>query len=150
MIDWVNEKCKVWGPTHSAILFGKRQGAWPRRSVLGRIKEEWAGASHASKPVQLFPEVYIGEALHVQRAIREPFPMDYDLYSALVVHYCISKVDTEISVLPEAQLAYLVDARISRTEYFRYLDRAHHFLSARMQSVGTPPVRVGTNLQKMW
>lgn len=134
MIDWVDELARVWAPVHKRILFGQDLGRWPSRSVMGRIRDEWGsfGGSNNTRPKQDFPEVYLGDALLLQRAVREPFPMDWDLYCTLVVHYCLP---SKVKEKPE-QLRVLIglEEEVKYREYWQYMDRAHHFLSGRIRT----------------
>jgi hypothetical protein len=47
------------------------------------------------------------------------------------------------------QLGYLVDRRISTSEYWRCVDRSHYYLAARIRVVGTTKKVVGTNKAHM-
>ena len=138
MIDWIDEKCKVWGKAVRKRLIERKndhQEGWPSVSILGKIKEEWEGAGHRSTgATQRIFAGYTGDALDVHRAIFHPQPMPFDLYATLKVHYCI-RAPAKSKVL---QLQLLLGRTLSVSQYWHTIDNCHYFLSARMCGLDDP------------
>jgi hypothetical protein len=98
-------------------------------STLGRVKEEWEGASQAGKSAkQRFVEVRHGDNLQVHRAIYMPTPMPYRLFVTLYAHYAIQKNARKNIVVLAAHLG----EPMTREDYYDDIDRGHHYLSARL------------------
>lgn len=147
MIDWIDEKCKVWGKQVRKRAIGKagqHEEGWPSVSVLGKIKEEWEGAGHrgGGKPVQPIFSGFMGDALDVHRAIFHPRPMRFELYAALKLHYCL-RAPVKIKV---NQLHLITGKRHSVAEYWNVIDRAHHFLEARMYGLESTAQQVAESV----
>lgn len=129
MLDSIDVMCRTWGPVHKRILLGERdERAWPRRSLLGRIRDE--GVLVSSGPTQQFASVYAGGSLLVQAAIREPWPAPFPIYATLVVHYVLA---CGVKVKPIELAALLELQDLAYRDYWKLLDRAHHFVSGRIR-----------------
>jgi hypothetical protein len=129
MIETVDTMCRIWGVQKRRIITGRsglgHEDGWPRDTVLAKIREmrENAGAS-AKERAQHYAETYTdSDALKVHRA---SCGMPEALIGALFMHY----------VVPHS---YSLTVRVksgminqSTREYWRNLDRAHHWLAARM------------------
>jgi len=139
MIDWVDEMCKSWGSHESRSRHQISAGV---ASTLGRIKEEWEGASQQGKSAggQRFPEVRVGDNLKIHRALREPTPMPYRLFATIYAHYAVvNNARRNIVVLSEH-----LQEEMTLSDYWRAIDAAHYFLSARLE----PPARSSSPTRK--
>lgn len=119
MIDAIDEMCKVWGAQKLYILNG--QQGWTPQSVIVRFREMRDGAGSRTERLTQFPEEgHLGEGLLIARAMMDA---PEALRAIVYVHYVIPRVRSKI----KAQTLGL-----AIPEYWRYLDRAHYWIAARL------------------
>lgn len=130
MIDWVDEDCSVWGACTRWIINGRdnHEEGWPTKDTIERAREGLLDSKQRGPLTQHFGEVRIGRALAVHCAMRYLPMMSETLQATLWAHYVVkTKTITKVIVLTK----YL-GVTISIPEHWRNVDRAHHFLSARI------------------
>ena len=131
MLDYIDSACKAWGRTTRWILADTNEG-FPHRDTIRMAAEGLLSAHESIGRGQHFPEVRVNGALQVARAMKVAPHMPLPLTATVWAQYVI-KGPTRCKLLPLSR--YLGDV-ISIAEYWRNLDRAHYFLSARID----PPI----------
>jgi len=126
MIDWVDTSCKAWGRCTRWILSDTNEG-YPSMDTIARARGGYLDMKGTVLSAK-FGEVRVGEALEIARAIAsEPF-MPEALQATLWAQYVVH--------VPSKSRAIIVGNYLSSTvsipEYWRNLDRAHHFLAGRL------------------
>lgn len=135
MIDWVDASCKAWGRCTRWILTDTNEG-YPSMDTIARARGGYLDAKSPTLSAK-FGEVRLGEALEIARAIAAEPLMPEALQATLWAQYVVrvpSKVRAEVVG------RYLL-VTLSIPEYWRNVDRAHHFLAGRLPR---PPVTRGT------
>ena len=129
MIDWVDQSCKAWGRCTRWILADTGEG-YPSADTIAKANAGLLDAAARRSMSRHFGEVRLGDALDVANALNAEPVMPIPLRSALWAQY-VAKARTKerATVLSE----YLREP-VSVTQYWRYLDRAHYFLAARLQA----------------
>jgi hypothetical protein len=129
MIESIDIMCRIWGVQKRRIITGRsgsgHEDGWPQETVLAKIREmrENAGASHGERE-QHFAETYTdADALTVHRSARG---MPEALASVLFVHYVLPS-SYSLTVRRKSSMI-----NQSTREYWRNIDRAHHWLAARI------------------
>lgn len=122
--DWIIPLVTAWARQKRQIIFGhkdKHVEGFSELSIIGRVMEEGAGASHSSGRVfQWHPECYTGDGLVIQRALQR---MPEWPRTVLIVHFVI---DTE-------QIPAKIRAlQTSRSNYYDALNCAYHYLAGRI------------------
>ena len=126
MIDWVHEACKSWGRCTRWILADTNED-YPSSDTIERARQgmlSMGGGTFA----QRFREVRVGDALAVMVAISTEPVMPLTLTAHVWTQYVVT--GTARHKLPG--LSRYLGVVISVAEYWRNLDRAHHFLAARI------------------
>lgn len=120
MINWVDEKCRIWGAHKRWITYGEGDG-WEGKSVLGRLIEEGPGAGHESYgarvPIKDPPPAYqaISVALQLMAATHEMG----DAVRIVHEHY----VERGIAKQKAPRLG------VSLKQYWNLLQSAHAFIA---------------------
>lgn len=130
MIDWIDERCKVWGRQKWAILRGRqlrkneepKDGppfAGPAAGISARLIEEGAvGAAITTAKVKDPREVLTPEALQVSVAIQlaiKAQKLSALQHDTLIAHYIVrARIDTKLKALS-----------IGRDAYYDRIHRAH-------------------------
>jgi hypothetical protein len=129
MIDWVDTSCKAWGRCTRWILADTNEG-YPSMDTIARARNgylDMKGTVLSGK----FGEVRVGEALEIARALAAEPLMPEALQATLWAQYVVR--------IPSKGRAALVGTYLATTvtiaEYWRNLDRAHHFLAGRLPKV---------------
>lgn len=126
MIDWVDESCKAWGRCTRWMLVDTNEG-YPSMDTIARAKGGYLDAKARTLSAK-FGEVRLGEALEVARAISVlplmPQPLQATLWAQYVVT-CPSKQRASI-------VGRYLQIQLTLPEYWRNVDRAHHFLAGRI------------------
>lgn len=135
MIKAINAMCRIWGIQKRRIITGRsgigHEDGWPQATILAKIKEmqENAGAGDEQRR-QHFPETYTDEdALRVHRAATG---MPEELGTVLMVHYVVPH-SLNMTVRQKSKII-----NQSTREYWTNLDRAHHWIAARLSSQDSP------------
>lgn len=116
--EWLEPMIETW---RGQVLGAWRgEDGWPARTVLGRIIDEGAGASHGGGSQRVF-EVYHGDGLKIRRAI-EGMPLGPR--QVFVAHYLASGNATSKS----AELG------IKKSRYWSLLDAAYHYLAGHLEA----------------
>lgn len=140
MIDWVDAACIAWGRVTRWIVNGRRHKGellvegYPSTDTIAKARDGLLSMG-AGVVRQHFPEVRVGDALDVARAMRgEPdgsppsSPMPLELSTTMFAEYVAAGgVRQRVELVGE----YL-RVELTRTEYYRNVDRAHYFLSGRI------------------
>lgn len=128
MIDWVHSYGKAWGACTRWMLADTNEG-YPSRDTIQKAFEGMS-ASGGGTVKQRFPEVRLGESLAVANALGMRPLMPLSLWATMVSTYVV--------VVPAKRRATVLGEYLGHpvtvTEYWRLLDRAHVFLSARIES----------------
>lgn len=141
MIDAIDEMCRVWGAQKSAMLRGENQG-WPGESILAKFRDSQydqksepvlrqkqltakGRQTFTPRPIQFTEEGHTGEGLMVARALADA---PEALRAIVFVHYVILAPFGQRS--PAKYKARVLG--LSVAEYWRYLDRAHYWIAARV------------------
>ena len=111
--EWLEPMLAVWAGQVRGMWSG--EDGWPPRTVLARIQEEGAGASHGSYSQRVF-EVYHKEGLAIRRAMEG---MPYQARQALALHYLASGNAKEKAEVMQ----------ISKARYWSLIDAAYHYLA---------------------
>ena len=134
MIESINTMCRIWGIQKRRIITGRsglgHQDGWPQATILAKIKEmqENAGATDDHRR-QHFAETYTDEdALRIHRA---SVGLPEALGSVLMVHYVVPH-SFAMTVRRKSQMI-----NQSTREYWTNLDRAHHWIAARLAAEET-------------
>lgn len=129
MLQTIDTMCRIWGVQKRRILTGHsgigHKDGWPQNTVLAKIREmqENAGATPEERR-QHFAETYTdADALKVHRATKG---MPEALASVLFVHYVMPS-NYSLTVRRKSMLI-----NQSTREYWRNIDRAHHWIAARI------------------
>jgi len=128
MIDWVHQYGKSWGACTRWMLKDTNEG-YPSRDTIQKAYEGMHGGSGGVLS-QHWPEVRVGESLKVANAMAMrpliPESLVATMWATYVVH------------APAKRRAHVLSMYLKRpiglAEYWRLLDRAHTFLSARIES----------------
>lgn len=139
MIDWVDQACRSWGfdtrrkhglstdPNHHV-------DGYPELDTIAKARDGLLNVRAAGASSQRFDEFRRGDSLDVQRAlVGEPeagkSPMPFFLSAGVWAHY-VPRVPNE--KLRFAILSGYLRIDINKSEYWKNLDRAHHFLFGRI------------------
>lgn len=125
MIDWVDEACKSWGRCTLWIINTHDEG-WPTMDTIARARSGLVAIGEGTAR-QKFPEVRLGDALGIARSILEDPPMALNLTATLWAQYVVN--GRARHKLPA--LSRYLGEPISIAEYWRNIDRAHHFIAGR-------------------
>lgn len=133
MIDWLDDDCTVWGACSRWILNGPpdHEEGWATKDTIERAREGLLDSKQRGPLTQHFGEVRVGRALSVHNGMRVDPMMPELLQATLWVQYVV-KVKTTVKV---AALNRYFRSNISVPEFWRNIDRAHHFLSARVMPI---------------
>lgn len=128
MIDWVHSYGKAWGACTRWMLADTGEG-YPSRDTIQKAFEGMSGGSGGTFS-QHCPEVRLGESLAVANALAMRPIMPLPMWAAMVSTYVV-----EVHAKRRATvMGQYLKTDVSVTEYWRLLDRAHVFLSARIES----------------
>jgi hypothetical protein len=134
VIDWVDESCKSWGRCTRWILsstnkVGDPEG-FPTATTIAKARDGMLsfGVSSGGPRSQQFLEVRRGDALLVARAMAASPHMPLPLTATVWAQYVVE--GRARNKLPA--LNRYIGRVITIAEYWRNLDRAHFFLSARI------------------
>lgn len=126
MIDWVDTSCKAWGRCTRWMLADTNEG-YPSMDTIARARTGYLNMKGGTLSGK-FGEVRLGEALEIARAISAEPLMPEALQATLWAQYVVR--------VPSKGRAALVGSYLGITltipEYWRNLDRAHHFLAGRL------------------
>ena len=135
MLEPIDAMCRVWGIQKRRIITGTTAGGhedgWPQATILEKIREmqENAGGDVVQRS-QKFAEVYTArDALLVHRTMEG---MPEELVAALFVRYVIPQSHRNNS----RKKATMIDQSVN--VYFDNIDRAHHWIAARLDAVKRP------------
>lgn len=134
VITWVDEACKAWGRCTRWMLADTGEG-YPSMDVIAKARDGLLNIRASGIAAQKFGEVRVGDALEVARAMRgDPEAgvpnMPIELTATMFAQYVVrSKINFRIDAVGE-----LLRVELSRTRYFEYVDGAHYFLMARIQT----------------
>lgn len=137
MIESIDVMCRIWGIQKRRILLGRSdagfEDGWSRETILAKIREmQLHAGSTRGMPAQRFAETYTDpDALAIHRAAQG---MPETLAVTLFVHYVIPQ---SLRLTAKRKAAIL---NHSLRDYWINLDRAHHWLAARVQSTSPPAV----------
>lgn len=129
MLDGIKEACEAWGRAMRIILSSVGVG-YPTMATMERARQ---GSLEPTAPVlkQKFSEVLLGDALAVSTAIRQEPLMPEEQQRVLWMHFVVPhrKQDgTKYTVTEKSEeLGYK-----NRRDYYSELDKASHFLLARV------------------
>lgn len=116
--EWLEPMIDAWVGQSRHLLYGK--GGWPLRTVLARVIDDGAGASH-SAPNQRTFEVYHRDGLTIRRAM-EGMPLLQR--QVFVAHYLAHGNASE-----KAKILGL-----SKSRYWAILDTAYYYLAGRIDA----------------
>lgn len=136
MIDWLDPMCKAWGRCSRWILADTGEG-YPSRDTIAKAHDGLLSLRENGPHSQHFSEVRVGDALLVANAMKVTPLMPFELQATMWTHY--------VTKAPAKKRAHLLGrylGRVDRTglrtlsvpEYWRFLDRAHWFLAARIEA----------------
>ncbi len=138
MIDWVDSCCRAWGRSTRWIItssnrFGDPEG-YPSATTIAKARAGLLsfGAAGGGPRPQPFREVRLDDALMIARAMAIEPHMPIVLTAHMHAQYVIE--GRPRNKLPA--LSRYLGERITIAEYWRNLDRAHFFLSARIAAPG--------------
>lgn len=127
MIDYIDAACKAWGRCTRWILTDTNEG-YPSADNFAKARAGMLDAATDRALVQHFGEVRLGDALDIARALAQQPYLREDAHAVLWAQYVVKAKAWQRA---KAVSGYLgVDISIPR--YWRLLDNAHHFLSARV------------------
>lgn len=138
MIDWIDPRCKAWGRCTRWILADTGEG-YPSSDTIAKANAGMLDATSRRSMTRHFGEVRLGEALEIARALATQPYMPLDLHATLWAHYVASGPDLKAKVRAAVLSRYLHQT-VSEAEYWRKIDRAHHFLSARLTAPAQKPL----------
>lgn len=108
--SWVFQTRRAWSGSDG----------WPLRTVLARVMEEGAGASHSAPNQRVF-EVYVNDGLAIRRAMDGMPILQRQVFAA---HYLADGNATEKSQA----------LGMSRARYWQVLDNAYFWIAGHMRS----------------
>lgn len=122
MIDYIHEKCKVWGWQTRGM-----PRSFPAKSSITRWTE---ALSHEQFGMhrQRWAEIYTGDGLAVQRAILAQPRATLWHRALLTCHY----VDERPVKAKLPDVCELLSTSWDTREYWQQLDRLHHWLDGRL------------------
>lgn len=127
MIDYVDAACKSWGRCTRWILSDTNEG-YPSADNFAKAAAGMLDAATDRSLKQHFGEVRLGDALDVARALATQPYLREDAHAVLWAQYVArAKTRERIDVVGQF-LGY----EVSPARYWRLLDNAHYFLSARL------------------
>lgn len=137
MIDWIDATCRSWGCCTRHLLSESASPAdtsgFPTAEAIERARPALLEVRRRGL-AQASSEERVAQAALVARAMQQSPAMPSALKIALWVHY-VARPDP---VQRAAVLGRHLGRRevLAREKYWRLLDRAHHFLLARIEPPG--------------
>jgi hypothetical protein len=137
VIDWLDESCKAWGRRTRWIVassnrFGDPEG-FPTATTIARVCD---GISFGAGSARNWPEVRVGDALIIARALA----LEPHMPLVLTVHIWAQYVIEGRARHKLPGLSRYLGQIISVAEYWRNIDRAHHFLAGRLPGKPREPL----------
>lgn len=134
MIDYIDTACKAWGRCTRWILADTGEG-YPGADTIAKAHMGLLDAASRRSMARHFGEVRLGDALEIATALRQEPHMPLHLHATLWAHY-VAVSEENAPKLKAAQRATVI-ARylhepVSVAQYWRNIDRAHHFLAGRL------------------
>src|ERR1700745_3268809 len=126
MIDWMDESCKAWGRCTRWILADTNEG-YPGMDTIARARGGYLDAKARALSSE-FGEVRVGEALEVARAMTTPPLMPEALQATLWAQYVVRARSKQRALI----VGQYLRVEMTIPEYWRNVDRAHHFLAGRI------------------
>jgi hypothetical protein len=141
VIDWIDTACKAWGRCTRRIIAGTNLAGdiegFPTRDTIERARQGLLDVKQSGPRSQHFHEVRLGDALLVANAMKQTPLMPLPLQGVLWCHYV---VHADLMVRVKTLGRFIGRSRdreaMTRADYWRLLDRAHYFLSARIAPPG--------------